>query len=704
MKRIIFIFVAVFLFGASVSAQTYIISRDLTIGSAGPDVIELQTWLIARGFDIPAVSSGIIPKGYFGIQTQTALAAYQRSVGLPAYGYLGAQTRARMYGPGDSATGSTPIRIVYPNGGEVFPKSSIQTITWTGSIATLNQSGSIWLQYYVPPCAEETNAVRCLIAVQSPVLVAQNVDLGARSYSWVVGNVAQSGLSSVPEGSYKIRVCSAANVCDASDSYFSIARAQGTHGPVITSLVGPATLGVQELGTWSVAVNSDATVDYAISWGDGTTGGSGGSVNASSYKNMSFTHAYSSAGTYTATFTLSNGSGISAVQSTTVRVSGSSNGGSGGAGPLAVTSPNGGESWLRGSTQIVRWTSPYYFRATYADIKAIQYRPCQPGMYCIASLPASYTIARSISINQNSYSWRVGDAFWDDITRSSLQNIPDGQYTIQICETGTSSCDESNAPFTIFTSGNGGAGNQAPVINGIDAPIALGVNQQGTWTVRASDPENGVLSYSVDWGDYQSCPTGYSCAANAITSAIQQNSTFSHSYYYAGTYTVTFTVRDAFGLTAQSRVTVAVGGPVSNQSLKLLSPNGGEYWPAYSTHAITWSRVDADPYSRLDIYLGQLIQPPCVAGSVCQPQFQSQYVLDRNILANTLYNWIVATDIYNNPIPQGAYVVRICTAGSVSSCDTSDATFSIIAPTSSYYPPVYQPTQCPAGYTCTPNR
>ncbi len=43
--------------------------------------------------------------------------------------------------------------------------------------------------------------------------------------------------------------------------------------------------------------------------------------------------------------------------------------------------------------------------------------------------------------------------------------------------------------------------NQPPVISGVSGPTTLRVGETGTWTVQASDPENGTLSYSVIWGD-----------------------------------------------------------------------------------------------------------------------------------------------------------------------------------------------------------
>ncbi|HWH16441.1 MAG TPA: peptidoglycan-binding protein [Candidatus Paceibacterota bacterium] len=83
--------------GASAQAQAtasvaFTFTRDLTVGSVGADVTALQTLLINKGFAIPAGATG-----YFGAQTQAALARYQAANGIaPAAGYFGPITRAHV--------------------------------------------------------------------------------------------------------------------------------------------------------------------------------------------------------------------------------------------------------------------------------------------------------------------------------------------------------------------------------------------------------------------------------------------------------------------------------------------------------------------------------------------------------------------------------------------------------------------------------
>jgi peptidoglycan hydrolase-like protein with peptidoglycan-binding domain len=67
-------------------------TSNLTIGSSGREVTELQKFLIQEGHAIPAGTTG-----YFGAQTRAALAAFQAANGIsPSIGYFGPLTRARV--------------------------------------------------------------------------------------------------------------------------------------------------------------------------------------------------------------------------------------------------------------------------------------------------------------------------------------------------------------------------------------------------------------------------------------------------------------------------------------------------------------------------------------------------------------------------------------------------------------------------------
>lgn len=114
---------------------------------------------------------------------------------------------------------------------------------------------------------------------------------------------------------------------------------------------------------------------------------------------------------------------------------------------------------------------------------------------------------------------------------------------------------------TVVTVTGSNSGGGSPVISGFSGPTSLGVNEIGTWRITASDPENGPLSYSVLWGDEW---VAADAAVRSIASqaSIQQDTTFTHSYSRAGSYTVALTVTDNTGKTARSTGTVQVATTV----------------------------------------------------------------------------------------------------------------------------------------------
>lgn len=87
---------------SSGSGASMTFTRDLTLGSTGSDVTALQNWLIGKGHTIPAGATG-----YFGAQTQSALAAWQAANGVtPAAGYFGPVTRAKVNAMAGTGTGT----------------------------------------------------------------------------------------------------------------------------------------------------------------------------------------------------------------------------------------------------------------------------------------------------------------------------------------------------------------------------------------------------------------------------------------------------------------------------------------------------------------------------------------------------------------------------------------------------------------------
>lgn len=96
--------------------------------------------------------------------------------------------------------------------------------------------------------------------------------------------------------------------------------------------------------------------------------------------------------------------------------------------------------------------------------------------------------------------------------------------------------------------------NRAPVISSISSPTVLEVGETGEWTIKAHDPENGNLTYEVQWGDEKDTQI----LKTKTLSTDVQTGTFTHTYYEEGKYKIKFIVTDEAGVKNVSTVTVKV--------------------------------------------------------------------------------------------------------------------------------------------------
>lgn len=142
---------------------------------------------------------------------------------------------------------------------------------------------------------------------------------------------------------------------------------------------------------------------------------------------------------------------------------------------------------------------------------------------------------------------------WFDGCNSCGRSEPGGPAycTLKYCAQDTTAKPYCTAYFDDTTA------NKPPVISSFSGPVQLSVNEIGTWKITASDPENGVLKYSVLWGDEWTVSDA-STRSTAPAASVQQDTSFTHSYSRAGTYKVSLTVTDSGGKEARSTATVSV--------------------------------------------------------------------------------------------------------------------------------------------------
>jgi len=154
MKKVLLVAGVAVLALASVSSAAF--STNLTVGSKGADVTALQNWLITNGFSIPAGATG-----YFGSQTKAALVSYQKSVGLPAFGFFGPLTQAKLNG--------TSVVTTTTN-------TNTPVVTTTSAITTPGAEGILTVSAG-PISSSNVNVGQQMVTVATVRAQAQNSDI-----------------------------------------------------------------------------------------------------------------------------------------------------------------------------------------------------------------------------------------------------------------------------------------------------------------------------------------------------------------------------------------------------------------------------------------------------------------------------------------------------------------------------------------------
>ena len=343
---------------------------------------------------------------------------------------------------------------------------------------------------------------------------------------------------------------------------------------------------------------------------------------------------------------------------------------------IIVTAPNGGEQWQVGKTHRISWNS-----TGVQSVVIYLYDDRISGSGAIVNYPVPNNAP--IPASQGYYDWTI---------LSNVLQANDGtNFRIIVQDAGNYNVtDKSDAPFSIVSLTTT---NKPPVITGMGGPTSLKTNEVGTWSVKAYDPDGTYLSYSVDWGDNT---LKSSASRSAITQSATQEATFTHSYSQAGTYYPTFTVTDNTGLSAKTSISVNVEG-LTQPSITVLSPNGGETWKVGQKVAIRWQTkgIPQNPQTQLDIMDDR------ISGWIASSLFGSVPALDYATLISSNgdeniyeYSFIVPQNFnsslpsqYQNVYGGNHYTVNVTivlsgqagTPSQRTKNDSSDAPFSIVS-------------------------
>ncbi len=164
--------------------------------------------------------------------------------------------------------------------------------------------------------------------------------------------------------------------------------------------------------------------------------------------------------------------------------------------------------------------------------------------------------------------------------------------------------------------------NQPPVISGISGPTSIKVNETGIWTVKASDPKQGVLTYSVLWGDEI---TGRGATTAPRSTSYIQTATFTHSYSKSGIYNPTFTVTNNQGLSVKTSISVKVS-KIVQPSITVLSPNGLQTLQEGSNYMIRWDAFNLPADAKIHITLFRTIDDANIELVSGLPSTQREYL------------------------------------------------------------------------------
>ncbi len=227
------------------------------------------------------------------------LATYSSCSGIPGYPY--------SYGYNcPPNVGSLSLTYLNPTAGAV---GSVVTITGTGFSPTGN---TVHFGNSIVTGVNATNGQTLFFTVPSQLTGGSSAFVTAGVYNVSVTNFSGQTSNVLP---------------------FTVTGSNSYGAPTITSVTGPTTLTVNTQGTWTIMLGNNQLNSYvttSVNWGDQNVFGTSLSPVQTTYaqgnQTLTFTHTYTTPGTYTITFTVNNLNGLQNSTTATVVVSSSGTG------------------------------------------------------------------------------------------------------------------------------------------------------------------------------------------------------------------------------------------------------------------------------------------------------------------------------------------------------------------------------------------
>ena len=308
------------------------INRTLTRGSRGADVTSLQQYLVANNY----IGSWAVT-GYFGAGTTAAVRNFQVTHGISATGSVGPQTRAALmsdcgysfdYNPYPMP--SYPTYPTYPTT-PYYPYPVVEQPT-ISSVSPLSGSVGSMITVQGAGFTAQGNTVHfgrgIITNLRSP-------DGSALTFA-VPAQLTGYGNETVTLTTYPIYVTNSGGLSSNTLPFTVTGLATSQVQPTISNLQGPTNLAVGATGTWSITAGGayNTNLSTFVTWGDEQYYSYNSSQAAqeiylgSIQQQVTFTHVYQQAGTYTVRFRVRNNqSGLESLATMTVVVTGSTTGG-----------------------------------------------------------------------------------------------------------------------------------------------------------------------------------------------------------------------------------------------------------------------------------------------------------------------------------------------------------------------------------------